>query len=85
MADRTLYVYRLEVTIPEESKAAGWRPAGYYDDLNLSGPLQEDDGSLFRWPMRRFYLSGGSANNRASLLRKWGATVEIVRSKPVEW
>lgn len=36
-------------------------------------------------PARRHFMSRSGAEDRARLLRSWGATVTIERSEPVTW
>jgi hypothetical protein len=79
---RTLYVYRLVVTLPEGSDEPGWRPEEYDDQYSR---YQDDDETQFRWPRRRLYLSSEAAHARANLLRRWGADVKVERSEPVTW
>jgi hypothetical protein len=79
------YVYRLVVTYPEGSLEWGWEPPGWerYPEDHFYVP--DDEGVEFRWPANRLCLSPATAKRRADLFRKYGATVEIVRSLPVEW
>jgi hypothetical protein len=99
MADRErpAYLYRLVVEYPPEAFNGGspafyddgtpkldpnWEPEGWDGDTGYYGP--DFDG--FRWPdARRRFLSHTSAVNRANLLRKYGATVDIERSDRVTW
>ena len=75
------HVYRLDITYPPGSTTPGWEPEGWDDDEhNNSG-----ENGWFRWPKERMFLSASGAENRAGLLRHYGAAVSIRRSKPVEW
>jgi hypothetical protein len=48
-------------------------------------PQAEEHPQWWGWPSARLYMSRSGAQGRAELFRKYGATVEIVRSKAVEW
>lgn len=77
----TTYVYRLDVTYPPGSLELGWAPPGWEPEPGAYPPGED----YFRWPANRLCLTATTAKRRADLFRKYGATVEIVRSKPVEW
>lgn len=83
---RPVHVFRLDVTYPEGSRGPGWEPPGWVDYVVTNGP---DGGALenaeFRWPAERMFLSRSGANQRAKLLRGYGAKVTLVPSLPVEW
>jgi hypothetical protein len=86
-APRPVYVYRLDVTYPPGSQEPGWEPPGW-DALESDTDWFVDRYDEMRWvgwPQNRLYLSPRGAKRRADLLCKYGATVEIVRSMPVEW
>lgn len=70
------FVYRLIVKTPSGSDSPGWQPDNWEP---------YDDEAYFSWPTRRNYLSQAPAHRKAELLRSWGATVEVVRSRPVEF
>lgn len=70
---RKIYVYSLSVEYPKGSQSEGWAP----EDWNRDYP--------FYWPKLRTYLSERGANQRASMLRGYGAAVQVVRSKQVRW
>lgn len=76
---RPVHVWRLDVTYPEgvdsRNPPAGWEPI----------EIPPDDQTTFSWPRRRHYMSREGAEDRARLLRRWGCTVTVVRSRPVEW
>jgi hypothetical protein len=77
---RRIYVYRLDVTLPEEAADPLWEPASWQPEWD---PNPESDQS-FRWPRHdRLWLSRSGAKGRADLLRSYGAKVEIVRSREV--
>lgn len=84
-AERRTYAYRLDVTYPEGSNERGWEPKdwdGWADEV--AGDL--DASSIyFQWPSVKTYLSQSTAKRRADLLRKYGATVTIIRSEPIVW
>lgn len=65
-------MYRLIVQYPEKPTIPDHSPYG-------------SEGIPFSWPMKRDYLSLGGAQHRANLFREYGATVEIVASRPVSW
>lgn len=84
MGERKVFVYRLVVTYPEGSREPGWRPPDW--DGWSEWDEQRPDGSTgFQWPGVRLYLSKGRADARAEMLRKFGSTVTVLRSNPVEW
>lgn len=74
-------VYRLDVTYPPGSLVPGWEPAGWDPE---PAPYDEDR-ERFRWPVNRLCLTPTTAKRRAALFRSYGAQVEIVPSKPIEW
>lgn len=69
-------MYRLIVTYPE-------KPILPEED-SYQRARYETTG-FFSWPKNRDYLSLNGAEHRASLFRMYGATVEIVKSRPVVW
>jgi hypothetical protein len=86
-----LYVYRLEVELPEGSLARDWRPAAWEEICKKRGwssvtrQIAVDDfESSFRWPRRRNYFSADQAQRQALLLRECGAKVAI-RVGRAEW
>lgn len=92
MADRPLYAYRLDVTYPAGSHDAeghpipGWEPPGWSDNPDNHFYSMEESGVReFTWPPAKPYVSRGGAARRAQALRKYGATVRIVRSDPITW
>ncbi len=80
-------VYRLRVARPEGSEAPGWEPEGWSEICVARGWTSDvDPGEVpFTWPRRLTYLSAAGAEERAKLLREYGATVVVERSLPVEW
>lgn len=82
---RATYLYRLQVTYPEGTDWP-WEPEGWSEFAAERGLVDEDGGAVgFYWPAERTYLSRSGAEARAEAFRRWGATVEVQRSKPVEW
>lgn len=79
-----VYVYRLDITYPEGSDDLGWEPEGKWWEHQRSGYPPGPDVE-FHWPAEHLYLSSSGANKRAVMLRAWGATVTVMRSKPVEF
>lgn len=79
------HVYRLHVTYPPGSDAPGWAPPAWTADLRE----EPDTGAVvevpFSWPAAHDYLSQSGANERAALLRIYGAEVVVKRSLPVQW
>lgn len=77
-----VYVWKLNVTLPEgvgpDNPPEGWEP------MVIDGP-EGQESRPFSWPTRRHYLSAKSAEERAAMLRRWGCTVTIDRSRPVRW
>ncbi|MDE2468379.1 MAG: hypothetical protein KGL35_06460 [Bradyrhizobium sp.] len=89
---RVAYAYRLIVSLPEGCDADDWLPPclldeeGSYVGRNGWEVDGVDEDGVFHWPrFDRAYLSERAANKRASLLRKYGATVEVLRSEPIRW
>lgn len=76
------FVYRLEVTYPPGSHTPDWEPEDWDPPTWWGDP---EDYVNFRWPRVRLYLSATAARKRATLLRQFGATVDVVRSEPIEW
>lgn len=74
-------VYRLVVEVPEESWEPGWMPEGW----GHQPWTPEEERTTFQWPRTRDYLSRSGAEKRADLFRKYGATVRVVASAPVEF
>jgi len=80
----SVFVYRLDITYPEGSTEWGWEPEGEWWK-ELSGGQGPGPDETFSWPQEHLYLSRSGASKRADLLRKWGATVRVEKSRPVEW
>lgn len=90
MTGRPLHVWRVTVTAyPPRSHwsqpdwdrdwaPGGWEPLAEWSRL-------DDDPAAFSWPGRRHYLSADAADDRAVLLRSWGAVVQVERSERVVW
>lgn len=76
----TTRVYRLDVTYPPGSDAPGWTPEGWDPD-----EYRDAWTDKFVWPRARKFLSRRGAEDRAKLLRSYGATVTVVPSDPVTW
>ena len=88
MFGRTIYLYRLVVTLPPEAAEPDWEPQAWLDQLPpypLEGAPPEAMEGRFEWPRNRLYQSASGAKRRADLYRKYGATVTIERSAPVTW
>ena len=89
VATRKAFVYRLDIKYPEGSDEEDWEPEGewwqYTWQYTRSGYSPDPADAEFSWPAEHLYLSASGADKRAYMLRKWGATVNVVRSKPVEW
>ena len=80
---RDIYVWRLTVVYPPNSRDEGWEPEGW---LPADQPYIPEQGpEPFRWPAERLCLTPGTAKRRADLFRKYGAAVTIERSEPVLW
>lgn len=57
---------------------AGWKPEGRYVEM-----LGTTD---FVWPVtNKDYKSCSTANNRANLLRRYGAECVVQKSSPITW
>lgn len=91
---RDVFLYRLDVTYPEGSQRPGWEPPdwreGLAEDIGRAGQgglsgCGADWCADFTWPRRRLYVSKTAARARKRLLERFGATVTIERSLPVEW
>lgn len=82
-AERRTYAYRLDVTYPEGSNERGWEPKDW--DGWADEGASRDPSIYFQWPSVKTYLSQSAAKRRADLLRKYGASIEIVRSEPIVW
>lgn len=86
---RKNYLYKLDIDFPEGAMdptgrpAVGWRPEGWTAEDETYARFVKDD--VFHWPYQRVYRSYNGAFNRAELFRKYGCTVDILQSKPVEW
>ncbi len=76
---RKLFVYHLEVIIPEAYLQPGWEPQNW-DHKDYYGVDEP-----FTWPRRRNYLSEKPAREQADRLRDYGAFVSVHKSKPVEF
>jgi len=72
---RATYVWRLIVFIPDEYLDPSWVPSLW----------ERNSDCDFSWPRRRNFLTESGAVVAANKLRRYGAFVEIVRSKPVEF
>ena len=62
--------------------------AGGSMDDPIAAPLAprfEDERTSFNWPVNRKYFNRSHAETRADLFRKYGATVTVQQSNPVEW
>jgi hypothetical protein len=96
-ASHPTHVCKLVIEYPPRSLEPGWEPPGWEPDTWDDGPPDSDaymfcgpydeyqERYPFRWPQNRLYLSRSGAARRARALRKYGATVEVVQSLPVEW
>ena len=80
---RAVRVWKLDVEYPEGSQEPGWEPEGWAIPEGF-GSFDGDDLE-FRWPAERLFLSRSGANQRARLLRGYGAKVTLVPSLPLEW
>lgn len=79
--ERPRYVWRLEVTYPPIEP---WPNSGVPGNAASYEFAAENDG-YFWFPRHTRYLSERTANKRAELLRKYGATVKVVKSNPITW
>ena len=82
------YLYRLDVTYPPGSNEYGWSPPGWDEDPTNDAVEAETGAPYtapFWWPTHHVYQSRSGAKKRADLLRKYGATVALIRSNPVTW
>lgn len=84
---RQLYAYRLVVTYPEDSNEVDWVPEGWEAICEKKGWSDHNHPMdiPFAWPRRRIYFSSSAANERAELLRLYGATVTVERSNAITW
>lgn len=80
-ANRPTYVWRLEVEYPPTTP---W-PNGGVPGNEASYKFAAENDGHFWWPRHTRYLSERTAYRRAELLRKYGATVTVVRSDPITW
>jgi hypothetical protein len=80
-SERAVFVYRLIVEIPPECLGRDFVP----DELREKETYRDWYESPFRWPRRRLYLHWTSAAYRAAMLRRWGATVRVERSRVESW
>jgi hypothetical protein len=88
VAERKVYLYRLNVTLPPEAADPEWEPQAWLDQLPpypAEGAPPEALEGRFQWPRNRLYLSLSAAKRRAALFEKYGATVTVERSPPVTW
>lgn len=85
MAERRVYVYRLDVVYPEGSDAPDWEPEGWEPMWGTEPETGAPERQVFRWPASRHCLTLGTAQRWATRLRNWGCKVEIERSEPVAW
>jgi hypothetical protein len=87
-APRMVRVYYLEITYPPGSRKPGWLPA-VFRNPEVMGQFRRSERRAMRkqwhWPRERMFLSRSSAYERAGILRIWGATVTVHRSRPVLW
>jgi hypothetical protein len=83
MSDRPVsdYVWRLVVEYPPSEP---W-PRGGVPGNAASYEFAEANDGNFWWPRHTRYLTKQTAEKRADLLRKYGATVTVVRSEPIVW
>lgn len=93
-AERNVYVYRLNVTLPPGSDVPGWEPDNWTEWCDQNGwtDYESDTGAattaVFSWTKlmrRKHFLSGAGAEQRAKLLREFGAIVKVERSNAVRW
>lgn len=90
---RKTYAYRLEVTYPEGSQEPDWEPSAWPEICKERGWYEEAYGASTwpdwpgwaTWTKRKTYLSGSAAAKRKKLLERFGATVTMIRSLPIEW
>lgn len=87
-ADR---VYRVVVdrypdgaTLPDGTLDWTWEPPDWEDQVYYPGS-PDDDLPRFRWPALRRCLSLAAAQQRAGLYKRYGATVHIEASAPLDW
>lgn len=90
MAERKLYVWRLEIEYP-------YNKPGYPPTHDVYGmPIDEPDdfwnagyrsseGEWWHWPRNRLYLSLAGAQRRAALFERYGCRVMICRSQVLEF
>lgn len=91
------YVWKLDVEYPADSlypddvepewlagrRRYDWEPEGWEADEEYIHRYGTDE---FFWPkVERVYRTRDTAVRRAQLLEKYGATVHLLRSKPLEW
>jgi hypothetical protein len=77
VSQRTLYVYTLNVDLPDGCHAPGWEPPNWYEIAEKKGWARGGDVLPFRWPRRRNFFSADRAQRVAHMLREFGAAVEI--------
>jgi hypothetical protein len=94
-----VYVYRLVVEkLPDGSGESGWEPPGwhkwcfengYAEAEACNGATDEDgrpfDHMPFRWPHRKYFIHGGTANRAVQRFIQWGAVARVERSQRVQW
>jgi len=81
IVSRPQYVWKLEVEYPDTDP---W-PRGGVPGNQASYEFADANDGHFWWPRHTRYLSERTANRRAELLRKYGATVRVVKSDPISW
>ncbi|MFZ4894658.1 hypothetical protein ACL9RL_09425 [Plantibacter sp. Mn2098] len=60
-----------------------WKPEGWEASADWVERFHTD---RFFWPaVKPFYNTRSTANERARLFRKYGATVVVRQSRPIEW
>ena len=77
------HVYKLVIRYPEGSDKPDWQPEGY--EVVIWETADGYEHREFSWPSERSFLSRKGAQQRAALLRGWGAEVTIIQSLPVGW
>ena len=94
MARNDMRLYRLHVIYPDAALDEDgypdpeWEPEGWLSDgINPYNKQDLDKGERppFYWPVARIYRSRSGAEDRAGLLRHYGATVTVEVSDPVVW
>ncbi len=76
---------------PEGSDVPGWQPACWSDPeftARLSRRARRrlrKRKRVFAWPRERMFLSSSAADERAEMLRFYGAEVLVEASLPIQW